>query len=148
MSLEPPPTSQAIITEVTEDGGFMTFPWAIFINQLFEGDAGETWQPLFTGLTTVGVPKITGRVYQISQYLSLFVVTITPAGGENSSAVAGTTYINNFPLTMNGNGINFAVSGLLGTNAGMCEQSSNRIYVPGWTTVTVPLTVMGIVEAS
>jgi len=41
-----------------------------------------------------------------------------------------------------------AVSGLLGTNAGMCDKSSNNIYVPSWSAVTVPLTVVGMVEAS
>lgn len=113
---------------------------------MFNGDAGNSWIPLFSGLTAVGVPEVTGNVYQLSQYVSFFRATITPA--TSITAVAGTTYIDNFPLTMNGNGVCFAVSGLLGGVAGMCDQKSNRIYIPGFTAVTVPLSIVGIVEAN
>lgn len=140
--MQPPP----IMNPLAEEGLVATMPWILFFNQVFTGDAGEDWTPTFSSLTTTGTPTITGRYYKISQFLCFFKITITPA--TDTTAVAGTTYVDNFPLTASGDGICFAVSGNLGTNSGMVTSSNNRIYVPGWTAVTVPLTVVGIVEAN
>lgn len=140
--IQPPP----ITNPVVDENKVATMPWILFYNQIFTGDAGASWTPTFTNLTETGTATITGRYYKLSQYLCYFNVTITPA--TNTSAVAGTTYINNFPLTASANGICFAVSGNLGTNSGMVVAGNNRIYVPTWTTVTVPLTVIGLVEAN
>lgn len=130
-----------------DDSGKASLPWILFFNQLYNGDTGDTWVPLFTNLTTTGAsPTITGRVYKLNQSIAFFRVKIVP--GTDTSSTAGTTYINNFPLQMSADGINFAVSGLLGSNSGMCDQTSNNIYVPTWTAVTVPLTIVGMVEAS
>lgn len=146
MSLSPPPTEQPIITD---QSGLMDFRWSVFFNGLFNGDAGTTWIPTFINLTEVGgVPTVSGIVYQLSQYLTIFFATLTPPPGGSTSGTAGTTAINNFPFTCNGNGVCFAVSGLLGDTSGMVDQASNFIYPPSWTTVTVPLTIIGIVEAS
>lgn len=129
-----------------DDSGVASLPWVLFFNSLFTGDTGTDWIPSFTNLTVVGAaPTITGKYYRIGRSLAYFRIKIVP--GTNTSAVAGSTYINNFPLTMTGDGACFAVSGLLGTNAGSCDSASNNIYVPTWTTVTVPLSVMGMVEA-
>ncbi len=139
----PPPLYHPL---VDQDGKTDIF-WSVFFNQLFTGDAGTEWFPTFQNLTIVGAfPTITGRVYQISQFLTFFSLNIIP--GTNTSAVAGTTFIDNFPLIMRADGINFAVAGRLGTNSGMCEKVTNKIWVPAWTTVTVPLSIIGIVEAS
>lgn len=127
------------------DTGIAAIPWILFFNNIFNGDTGTAWTPTFTNLTQVGSPTITGRVYQFGKSLAYFKVKIIP--GTSTTAVAGTTYINNFPLIMNGDGACLAVSGLLGTNAGMCDQASNNIYVPAWTAVTVPLSIVGMVEA-
>lgn len=145
----PPPIYQPLIdaTDPKNISGVATVPWIAFFNSIFNGDAGADWTPTFTNLTVVGTsPVLTGRVYQISKYLSIFKAKVVP--GTNTSATAGVTYIDNFPLTATGDGICFAVSGLLGTNSGMVEAATNRIYVPAWTTVTVPLTIIGLVEAS
>lgn len=143
-TVKPPPIYNPLIED---DGGIAALPWILFFNQLFNGDKGTAWTPLFTGLTVVGAaPTITGTYYNLSQSISYFRVKIIP--GTNTTATAGTTFINNFPLKMSGDGINFAVSGLLGTGSGMCDQASNNIYVPGWSAVTVPLSIIGIVEAS
>lgn len=139
-----PPIYQPLIEDPQDS--VASLPWILFFNQVFNGDTGTTWKANFTGLTTVGTPTITGKVYQISKSLAYFAVTITPS--TSTTAVAGTTYIDNFPLRMINNGIVFAVSGLLGTNSGMCEQATNRIYVPAWSAVTIPLTVVGLVEAT
>lgn len=132
---------------VVDQTGKVTIPWALFFNQVFSGDGGTPWIPTFVNLTVAGgAPGIKGVYYQFSAALAYFRITITP--GTSTSATAGTTYIDNFPLKMAGDGACLAVSGLLGTNAGMCEQASNRIYVPSWSAVTVPLSIVGIVEGS
>lgn len=142
MSVQPPPVRNPL----TEAQGSLTMPWLLFFNQTFNGDAGTTWTPTFTSLTTSGSPTITGRYYQISQYLCYFNILITPA--TNTSATAGTTYCNNFPLTMSSNGFCVSLSNNLGGGLGMATASSNRIYTPTWTTVTTPINLIGVVEAS
>ena len=135
-----PPISNPMI----DSSGIANMPWILFFNNLWIGDRGKEWTPNFVNLTQVGVPTITGRYYMLSKSLAYFRVTITP--GTNTSATAGTTYIENFPKVINGDGACHAVSGLLGSSAGMIEASSRRIYVPGWTTVTVPLSIVGTIE--
>lgn len=143
-SVRPAPIYQPMIED---EGGIAALPWILFFDQIFKGDTGTSWTPQFISLTVTGAaPTITGIYYQITRKISFFRVKIVP--GTDTSAVAGTTFINNYPLTMSGDGICFAVSGLLGTNSGMCDQASNNIYVPAWTTVTVPLSIIGLVEAS
>jgi len=119
--------------------------WILFFNGIFEGDTGTSWTPTFVNLTQTGTPTITGYYYRITRRLVYFRVDITPA--TNTSATAGSTYIDNFPLVFSGNGICFAVTGNLGDGPGMVAAATNRIYVPTWTTVTVPLSVIGICEA-
>lgn len=135
-----------IYEPVIEEDGKARLPWILFFNSIFTGDTGTVWTPTFTNLTITGTPTITGKIYKIGQSLAYFSVRIVPA--TDTASVAGTTYINNFPLTLKADGACLAVSGLLGSNAGMCDSATNRIYVPVWTAVTVPLTVVGIVEAS
>lgn len=143
-SIKSPPIYEPLADSTN---GIASLPWILFFNSLFTGDTGEVWTPSFTNLTVVGnAPTITGTIYRIGRSLAYFRIKVVP--GTNTSSVAGTTYVNNFPLIMTADGACLAVSGLLGSISGMCDQSSNKIYVPTWTTVTVPLTVVGIVEAS
>lgn len=139
-SIQPPPIQDQMI----DDTGIATLRWILFFNQVFTGDTGVEWTPTFTSLTTTGTPTITGRYYKIGP-LVYFWVLVTPA--TDSTATAGTTYINNFPLEVTTDGACAAVSGLLGGTLGMIDAATNRIYVPGWTTVTVPLTVVGLATA-
>jgi len=138
-------TAPPIYQPLAEQNGTATLPWILFFNSLFKGDTGTAWTPLFTSLTITGTPTITGITYKLGS-LVYFRVKIVPA--TNTSSTAGTTYINNFPYTMHGDGACLAVSGLLGSNAGVCDQASNRIYVPAWSAVTVPLSIVGFVEAT
>jgi hypothetical protein len=140
-NFNPPPIQEPMI----EQEGTCRLAWALFFNSLFTGDTGTAWTPTFTSLTTVGTPTITGAYYRISQGLYYFRVTITPA--TSTTSTAGTTYINNFPLTLQSDGACLAVSGNLGTAAGHCVASNNRIYVPAWSAVTVSLSIVGLVEA-
>jgi hypothetical protein len=141
MSLEPPPINNPIMQ--SEDGR-ATIPWAQFFDQSWRGDAGKAWNPVFTNLTQVGAATITGRYYKLSQYLVFFKVTITPA--TSVSSTAGTTYCD-FPVTMQGNGACLSVGNLLGGGSGMCDASSNRIYIPALSAVNYPVTIVGMVEA-
>lgn len=146
MSVQPPPTTQPI---VTDQDGFVAPPWLLFLDQLFRGDAGTPFIPQLTGLTIVGgVPTFTGRYYKLSQYLILFVARMEPPAGGSISGTAGSYFIGNLPFEMAQDGICFAVSGDLGAAGGMCEAARNRVYPPTLTTVTVPITIMGFVEGS
>lgn len=140
MSVSPAPITQPVI----DQQGLPTLPWTLFFNQNYQGDAGNEWNPVFQNLT--GNAEVTGRFYRLSQYLVFFVVNITPNG--NTSATAGTTYIEGFPLTFSNDGFNTVVSGTTGGAIGMNVKSNNRIYVPSWTNVSVPLTIIGIQEAT
>lgn len=143
MSVDSPP----IRNPLTENKGELTMPWLLFFNQMYNGDAGSVWTPTFVGLTEVGgAATISARYYRISQFLCYFNIRVLPA--TNTSAVAGTTYVDNFPLTANAPGFCLTVSNNLGGGLGMVNAVNNRIYVPAWTTVTAPVNVIGIVEAS
>lgn len=138
--INPPPISTPI---VIDREGYADTPWVEFFNQVFIGDTGTSFTPTFTSLTTVGAPTFAAKYYKIGP-LCYFNITITPS--TSTTAIAGTTY-SNLPLTARGNGIVFAVSGNLGDGPGMISVSENRAYVPAWSAVTVPLTVIGIYEA-
>lgn len=140
MTITPPP----LYDPITDKEGYPPKSWMEWLTAVYDGDTGDAWTPAFTDLTTVGSPTITGRYYRILRRLCYFSVLIVP--GTNTSAVAGTTYINNFPLTFIADGPCFAVTGLLGDGPGHIVASNNRIYVPAWSAVTVPLTVIGIGE--
>lgn len=143
MAVQGPPTRKPL----TENKGELTMPWLLFFNQMYNGDAGTVWDPTFVNLTEVGgAATISGRYYRISQFLCYFNVRVLPA--TNTSAVAGTTYIDNFPLTINAPGFCLNVSNNLGGALGMANSTNNRIYVPDWTTLTTPVNVIGIVEAT
>lgn len=138
-------TNPAPITEpVVEQSGLPSLPWILFFNQTYQGDSGNVWNITFSGFT--GTAAATGRYYRLSQYLVYFAINITPDG--NTSSTAGTTYVDSFPLTFNNDGFNTVVSGSAGGSIGMNKASDNRIYLPTWTNVSVPLTIIGLVEAT
>lgn len=120
-------------------------PWVLFFNFLYNGDSGSEWTPTFENLTTVGTPIYSGRYIKITSSLVYFRINIAPNGGSSTST-QGSTAVNNFPLPFGQNGICFAVSGLTGTNAGMVNAVDGKIYTPGWSAVSVGLTIIGIAE--
>jgi len=140
MTTNPAPITNPVIDEQ----GLPTLPWTLFFNQTFEGDRGDDWSPTITGLTG-STTSVTGRYYRLSQSLVYFRIDIVPSG--NTSSVAGTTYVGDFPLTFNFDGFNTVVSGSAGGSIGMNRASDNRILFPAWTTVSVPLAILGIGEA-
>lgn len=138
MSVDPPPINEIL----AEQNGLPKLPWILFFNNLFEGDAGTAWLPLFDGLSSVGTPTITGRYYRINQKFCVFFVTITPA--TSTTSVAATTYITNFPINFETDSVCFAGTGSGAVQAiGGIRAADNRIYTPGWSAVTTPLTVVG-----
>lgn len=142
MATNPAPITQQVIDE----NGLPTLPWTLFFNQNFEGDAGTDFAPEFVSLTAVGgAPTITARFFRLSQFLIYFRLTVTPV--TNTSATAGTTYAEDLPFNVNADGFCLAVAGAQGGGTGIVQADTNRIYVPAWTTVTVPVTVLGICEA-
>ena len=141
MSTQAPPIQQKIIDE----NGLPTLPWTLFFNNTFKGDAGTNWTPTIVNLTGT-TTSITGRFYRLSQYITYFKIVITPNG--NTTSTAGATYIDNFPLRFSGDSFNTVVSGAGGGSIGINRQSDNRIYIPVWTDISVPLTIIGIGEAT
>lgn len=141
MTTNPAPITQPVIDEK----GLATLPWALFFNQSFQGDNGQQFAPNVVGLTG-STSSVTGRYYRISQSLVYFRITIEPSG--NTSSTAGSTYVDNFPLQFNFDGLNTVVSGSGGGAIGMNRASDNRILFPAWTNISVPLIILGIGEAS
>jgi hypothetical protein len=138
---QPPPIQNAMIDE----SGVATLPWVLFFNGVYSGDNGTDWTPAFTSLTETGTATFTGKYYKINDIVTYFTAVITP--GTNTSSVAGTTYINNFPLSILSDGTCFAVAGNAAAGPGAAIRSSGRIYTPAWTSVTVPVTVSGLILA-
>lgn len=139
MTMLPPPI-QEVLTE--EQSGNATLPWILFFNRSFTGDAGTAWTPTFTSLGTTGTPTITGRYYKLSQFLTVFWVRIVP--GTDTTSTAGTTYINNFPEAMAFDGFCTAQSNGVGASTGHAVASNNRIYTPGWSALTNPVQIVGL----
>lgn len=139
MSVQPPP----IYAPMVDGSGIVSLPWILFFNQGFNGDGGTDFTPVFTNLASVGTPTITGRYYKIGP---LYYITIKIVPATSTTSTAGSTYCN-MPIIALLDGVCFAVSGLLGAPVGMIDAASNRIYVPAWSAVTVPLTIIAIVPA-
>ncbi len=141
MTVSPPP----IYESLAEQNGKPRLPWILFFNELFLGDTGTSFTPVFNGLTIVGTPSITGKYYRDGRFIDWWVKIVA---ATSTSSTAGTTYIETLPFVMTTDAPCFAVTGTTGFAAGVCQASSNRIYVPAWTTVTTLLTITGRVEAS
>ncbi len=140
-NISPPPIQH----QMADDSMNATMPWVLFFNNMYNGDIGTSWIPEFANLTVTGTPTYEGRYVLLTKQLAYFRINIAPNGG-NSTSTAGSTAITNFPLPFAQNGICFAVSGLVGTNAGMVNAPDRKIYTPNWSAVSVNLTIIGLVE--
>ncbi len=139
-----PPTFNAVV----DQGLKATYLWALWANNVAYGDAGTGWTPAFTGLTSAGgTPTITGVYYLISNSLVYFRVIITPASGGTTTSVAGTTYMNNFPLTVLAPAGFSTIAGNASAALGTTNASNNNFYTPAWTALTGQVILSGIVEA-
>jgi hypothetical protein len=118
--------------------------WILFFNRLLQGDIGQAFAPVFSGLTVVGTPTITG-IYFSNQGFTDFFVRIVPS--TSTTATTGTTYFT-LPFDVTIDGACFSLSGLQGTASGFVDYLTNRCYPVGWSAVTVPLTIYGRVKTS
>lgn len=137
--LLPPKTE----TMVDEDS-FPTLNWLSFFEGLSTGDTGAVWTPTFTGLTEVGTATKTGVYYRLTNKLAFFRIVITPA--TNTTAVAGTTYCNNFPLNITAQGLVATISDYTAAVSG--ATTAKRIYTAAWAAVATPITLIGLLEVS
>jgi hypothetical protein len=139
MSIETPPITDVMIDQT----GKARLSWILFFNSLFDGDPGNSWTPTITDLTSTGTPTVTGVYYRINQRLCLFFITIVPA--TDTTSVAATTYIGNFPLQFVNDSVCFASTGSGAAQAiGGIRANDNRIYTPAWSAVTSTVTVVGL----
>lgn len=138
LPLLPPQTEQLV-----DENNLSTLNWLIFFDQLASGDTGTEWTPTFTGLTEVGTATKTGKYFRLSKTLAYYRIVITPS--TNTSSVLGTTYCNNFPLTMRADGMNVTCSSYTASVSGSTA-SDNRIYAATWTTITSAITIVGLAE--
>lgn len=134
-----PPKTEPLI----DDDKFATLNWIAFLEALADGDSGTAWTPTFVGLTETGTATLAGKYWRITKNLAFFRITITPA--TDTSAVAGTTYCNNFPLNITTAGIVGTVSGFTAGVSG-ATSSDKRIYTSAWTAITTPINIVGILE--
>ena len=136
-----PPTTEPLIDE----NSFATISWLSFFDSVSSGDLGVSWTPSFVGLTEVGAAIKTGKYYRLSKKIVYFIITITP--GTNTSATAGTTYCDNFPLQFASQGASCSIIGSAAVLAGVTS-TDKRIYTGTWSLITTPVTLAGIVEVS
>ena len=136
-----PPREEALV----DKNDYATLNWLIFFDQLANGSLGTTWTPTFVGLTEVGTAVKTGVYYRLSRKLAYYRIVITPE--TNTSATAGVTYCDNFPLTMLAAGANVTCSGSTAAVSGTTF-ADKRIYTSTWTTITTAITIIGIAEVT
>lgn len=138
-----PPISHPLSEELPGRRSSVTLPWAEFFNNVFEGDGGTKWTPVFTNLTEAGGPATIAAYYsRINQNIALFNILIDPA--TSVSSTAGNTYVSGFPLTFLYDSFCIAVSGGLGALPGHIVAANGRIYLPAIAAVTVPITIIGV----
>jgi hypothetical protein len=135
-----PPKTEPLV----DDDKFTTLNWLAFFDTLANGDTGTAWTPTFVGLTeTGGTATKTGRYFRISKTLAYFRIVITPV--TDTSAVAGTTYCDNFPLLISQAGVCVTLSSFTAAVSGVTA-ADKRIYTAAWTTITSPITLVGLLE--
>lgn len=124
----------------------VTLPWQAYFESTSEGDPGNVWAPTFQGLSSTGpAPTFGGTYYYLSQKLAYFHIVITPGSGGDTSAVAGTTYCDNFPLSLAVDSASTTIGGT-GAAVGAISASAKQIYTATWTNAAGNITIVGIVE--
>jgi len=97
-------------------------------------EAHGTWTPSFTSLTLGGTaPTLTGQWFKSGRLVTFNVILTSGGGGNTTACVAGTTFINNVPLSASVRSALVAVSDhvtLVGVAGGTIN--SNQVYPPAW----------------
>jgi len=133
--------------QLVDGKGSMASNWFQFLEGLWRGDKGNDWTPTYSGLTETGAATHTARYFRVSA--SLYYVRIRVVPSTDTSSTAATTYLSNFPLTVPAMGTLQVLNETTLLPIGVAVVSTNgRIYPPTWTTVTAPITICGMIEAS
>lgn len=136
-----------IFDSVVDENGKARMSWVLFFNSLFIDDVGASFTPTFTGLTeSGGAATKSGYFYKVLRRIVMFRVGITPV--TSTSSVSGTTYIDGLPFIPIADGFCVVVSGNTSAAIGVVKSGTNRVYLPAWTTVTTPITVIGFCEVA
>ena len=134
--------SQAPIADkLLDDTGKLRPSWVVWFSELQRGDVGTSWSPVFTNLTAVGTPTISGVYYQNDGFTD-FAIKIVP--GTNTSSTAGSTTVA-LPFNVTAD----VPAGVVAANSvsfGVVNASGKTIFLPTWTTVAVPITISGRVK--
>ena len=136
-----PPKTEPLVDE----NQFPTLNWLAYFDGVSDGDTGTAWTPTFVGLTETGTATKTGKYWRLTRNLAFFRITITPA--TDTTAVAGTTYCDNFPLNITTAGFVGTISGFTAGVSG-ATSSPKAIYTSAWAAITTPINIIGILEVS
>lgn len=138
--VEKPP----ILVPFFDQNGLISREWNLYFQFLSIGDPGTLWTPTFSGLT--GSPTITGYWYQMGMYQAFFTATIN----GTSASTAGTTYISNFPDTINTDSVILAANSTtnIGIGTGIARAANQRIYTPTWAVTSQIVTVSGTIQTT
>jgi len=131
-----------IAGKVVDQNDKCTPVWTEYFASITQGDVGTGWSPVFTNLTTVGTPTITG-VYYENQGFTDFYIKIVP--GTNTSSVIGSTFVP-LPFAVTADTIAGVVTGQSG-GVGVVNAASQTVYTPSWTNVPSPVTISGRVRS-
>jgi len=130
-----------IADKALDDTGKFRPTWVEYYSELSRGDVGTSWTPVFTNLTSVGTPTLSG-VYYTNIGFTDFAIKIVP--GTNTSSTLGSTTVA-LPFTVTAD----AVAGVAtGTSAslGVINASGRLVYLPTWALITSPITITGRVK--
>jgi hypothetical protein len=131
--------------ELIDEDKYPTLSWISFFDGVATGDTGTIWTPTFVGLTEVGAAVKTGIYFRLTSKLAYFRIKITPA--TSTTAVAGTTYCDNFPLSITSDGASLTCSSFTAASAGVTA-SDKRIYTAAWAAIVTPVTITGTIEVN
>ena len=106
-----------------------------------------TWTPTWTGLTVVGAPTYTGRYTRIGR-LVFFTVEIAAGGANTTASTAGTTFVNNLPLTSAQRGALVAVNEntVVSFGVGLVALAATNAFTPTWAATNANILVSGWYE--
>ena len=103
----------------------------------------DTWTPTWTNLTIVGAPTYSGTYVRIGRIV-FFNVIISAGGANTTASTAGTTRINNLPLTAQQNGILAAANGsIVSYGNGLVSGGSTNAFTPTWAATNASVTISG-----
>ena len=137
-------TEPPFFAPVVDAKRIASLPWTLFFNRLFTGDTGSQFTPNIVDLT--GTFEAAGTFYRLSGKITYFRVNITPDG--NTTSTSGDTFIDNFPQEFSADGVCFSSFPTAGVGGalGSVSAQANRIFLPAWQDVSVPIVINGWVE--